>query len=119
MSKAAKWELPPEQKAEVIKFHHAARCAYGRYIENAKDVESAARFWTAWHCTKTLALHAPLIRCAVALGINPMSLMDNIIEYHELEKREPERCAQAQANFEDFYRQITGSKSVQTAKKKA
>ncbi|MCB1680962.1 MAG: hypothetical protein H6858_04055 [Rhodospirillales bacterium] len=106
MSNTAKWELQPEQKADVIKFHHAARCAYGRYLESTKDVESAACFWTAWHCTKTLALHAPLIRCAVALGINPISLMDSIIEYHELEKREPERCAKGQEQLEDFCLQL-------------
>lgn len=96
----AKWALPPHQKASVVRMYEAARDAYARHLPEAEDAECAASFWTAWHCTKALNLPQPLVRCAVALGVQPLSLMNRVADYYDLERREPVRCARADVDFQ-------------------
>ena len=105
----AKWALPPHQKASVVRMYEAARDAYARHLPDAEDAECAASFWTAWHCTKTLALPQPLVRCAVALGVAPLSLMNRVADYHDLECREPALCARADVDFQAACVRLTGA----------
>ncbi len=105
----AKWVLPPHEKASVVRMYEAARSAYARHFPDAEDAECAASFWTAWHCTKTLELPQPLIRCAVTLGVEPLRLMNRIADYHDLECREPLLCARADVDFQAACVRLTGA----------
>lgn len=105
----AKWALPPHQKANVVRMYEAARGAYARHFPEAEDAECAASFWTAWHCTTTLALPQPLVRCAVALGVQPLSLMNRVADYCDLERREPVLCARADVDFQAACVRLTGA----------
>ena len=105
----AKWELLPHQKASVVRIYAAAQSAYARHLPDAEDAECAASFWTAWHCTKTLNLPQPLVRCAVALGVQPLSLMNRVADYYDLERREPVLCARADVELQAACIRLTGA----------
>lgn len=105
----SKWALLPYQKAGVVRLYEAARAAYARHLPDAEDAECAASFWTAWHCTKTLNLPQPLVRCAVALGVQPLSLMNRVADYYDLECREPVLCARADVDFQAACIRLTGA----------
>lgn len=104
-----KWALPPYQKASVVQLYEAARAAYARHLHDAEDAERAASFSTAWHCTKALNLPQPIFRCAVALGVQPLRLLNRVADYYDLERREPVLCTRADVDFQAACVRLTGA----------
>jgi hypothetical protein len=104
---ARTFQLPAHERSAILLIYAAARRVSARHFD-PDEAEISAYYWTGFDATKTLHLPSPLVRTALALGLQPIGFLDRMTDYHALCSREPLRCAAAYDAFVAQYRSMGG-----------